>query len=116
MDETKYNDYVIYPTEHPGLSKPQNLTADWDSGTPTVITLNWDAVTGATNYDIFYDIAETGAPSGDFELLNNFPAPPVLVPSVYNKRNYFKIKAKNETQTSPYSDEAFEDVPEEPTG
>ena len=114
VDESKYNDYVIYPSSKSSLSKPQNLAAALDPVDIAPITLSWDLVAEATSYDVYYDIAETGAPSGNFELLNNFAASPALLPPIFEKRNYFKIKAKNDTETSPYSDEVFLDVPAAP--
>ncbi len=114
VDEAKYNDYIIYKTSHSGLSKPQNLAAALDPVTVTPISLTWDLVAEATSYDVYVDIAATGAPSGSFSLLNNFATPPALLPAIFDKRNYFKIKAKNDTDTSPYSDEVFVDVPAAP--
>lgn len=114
VDEAKYNDYIIYKTSHSGLSKPQNLAAALDPVTVTPISLTWDLVSGATSYDVYVDIAATGAPSGDYQLLNNFATAPALLPAIFEKRNYFKIKAKNDTETSSYSDEAFVDVPAAP--
>jgi len=111
VDESKYNDYVIYPTSNPSLSKPQNLAAAFDPLNPADVTLTWDLVALATSYDVYVNIAATGAPAGSFNLLNNFATSPASVPGVLNKRNYYKIKAKNDTDTSPYSDEAFVDVP-----
>jgi uncharacterized protein YutD len=114
IDEAKYNDYIIYQTEHHGLSKPQNVAADYDPLEPLVVTLTWDLVAEATSYDVFYDIAETGAPAGDFEFLNNYPTSPIVIQAVFQKRNYFKLKAKNDEGTSSYSDEAWVDVPAGP--
>ncbi len=111
VDEAKYNDYIIYKTSHSGLSKPQNLAAALDPVTVAPISLTWDLVAEATSYDVYVDIAATGAPSGSFSLLNNFATPPALLPAIFEKRNYFKIKAKNDTETSSYSDEVFVDVP-----
>lgn len=111
VDEAKYNDYIIYPKENSQLSKPQNLTAVYDPLDPPNVTLSWDAVINATNYDVFYNIANPGAPAGEYQLLNNYAASPVEIPSVIAKRNYYKIKAKNDESTSSYSDEAYVDVP-----
>ncbi|MBM2815222.1 MAG: hypothetical protein HW421_1984 [Ignavibacteria bacterium] len=108
VNEAKYNDYIIYETSHPGLPKPQNLTAILNP-VDSDITLSWDLVPEATEYDVFYSIVDLGAPSGVYNLLNTFTLPPQDIPSVSNKRNYFKLKAKNETQTSDYSDEAWVD-------
>ena len=110
----KLAQYLLYPAEHHGLSKPQNVDADYDPLEPLVVTLSWDLVAEATSYDVYYDIAETGAPAGDFELLDNYPTSPVVIPATYEKRNYFKLKAKNDEGTSSYSDEAWVDVPAGP--
>lgn len=107
----KLTEYLLYPTVHHAIPKPQNLTASYDPLTPPNITLSWDAVTGATSYDVYYDIANTGAPSGEYQLLDNFASSPAEIPSIIGKRNYFKIKAIDDEEASPYSDEAFVDVP-----
>lgn len=111
VNEAKYNDYIIYDTSHPGLPKPQNVLAVYEPQTDEDIILSWDLVFGATRYEVYYSIVATGAPSGDYHLLNTFTASPQQIPPVLNKRNYFKIKAKNDTQTSTYSDEAWVDIP-----
>lgn len=108
--EAKYNDYVIYKTIDHGLSKPQNLTVEYVGGSPAVNHLGWDAVTDATSYDVYVSIRDIGAPSGDYNLLNNFTDVFADVPPVDNKRNYYKIKAKNDEDTSDYSEEAYVDV------
>ena len=114
VDEAKYNDYLIYRTSHPGLSKPQNLAATFDPLNPSPVTLTWDLVANATSYDVYFNIAETGAPSGSFTLLNNFVTSPAIVPPTFDKRNYYKIKAKNDNDVSPYSDEVWADIPSAP--
>ncbi len=114
VDEAKYNDYIIYKSSKSSLSKPKNLAAAYDPLDPAVITLTWDLVALATSYDVFVNIAATGAPAGNFTLLNNIVTSPALLPVIFEKRNYFKIKAKNDTDTSPYSDEVWVDVPAAP--
>ena len=110
VDEAKYNDYIIYKSVLSGLSKPQGLVAGYNPGPPEVINLAWDNVIDATSYNVYYSIAMIGSPSGDYSLLNNYPTNSATVSAVLNKRNYFKVKAKNDTQTSDYSDEVFIDV------
>ena len=114
IDDAKYNDYIIYRTTHSGLSKPQNLALVYDPLEPALLTLSWDLVIDATAYDVYVNIAATGAPSGTFNLLNTFPTSPALLPVSFDKRNYFKIKAKNDNGSSPYSNEIFYDVPPAP--
>lgn len=111
VSEAKYNDYVIYPSVNSGLSKPQNLSASYDPLNPPNLILTWDLVLEATSYDIYYDIANTGAPSGTYQFLNTFASSPAEIPAIIAKRNYFKIKARAENKTSDYSDETFVDVP-----
>lgn len=110
VDEAKYNDYIIYKTEHQGLSKPQNVAVEYVAGTPPLNHLSWDAVTDATSYDVYVSIRDIGAPSGDFNFLDNFTDIFADIIPVDNKRNYYKLKAKNAEDTSDYSDEVFVDV------
>ena len=110
----KQQQYLLYPEGEGGLGKPQNLAVALDPVNINPITLTWDLVPEATSYDVYYDIVETGAPSGNFSLLNNFATSPALIPAIFEKRNYYKIKAKNDTKTSPYSNEIFVDVPAGP--
>lgn len=112
VNESKYNDYIIYKTVHSGLSKPQNVSAVYDPLTPPNITLSWDAVSGATSYDVYYNDTNIGSPAGNFSLLDNFSSSPAAIPGLINRRFYFKIKAKNSESTSNYSDEVFVDVEE----
>ncbi len=111
VDEAKYNDYIIYKTTQSGLSKPQNLAAAFDPLNPSPVTLTWDLVAEATSYDVYTNVAATGAPAGSYSLLNTFPTSPALVPPIFDRRNYYKIKAKNDTDTSPYSDSVWVDIP-----
>lgn len=108
VDISKYNDYIIYDTSHPILPKPQNLAAVLAQGGLS-IDLSWDTVPGATRYEVFYSVVNLGAPSGNYNLLNVFTSSPQNFPAALNKRNYFKIKAKNDTQSSDYSNEAWVD-------
>lgn len=114
VNEAKYNDYIIYKKPQSSLSKPQNLTAEIDPVDIAPITLSWDLVADATSYDVYVNIAATGAPAGAFNLLNIFTGSPALLPPIFEKRNYFKIKAKNDTESSQYSDEVWVDVPAAP--
>ncbi|MCX6154278.1 MAG: hypothetical protein NT007_08965 [Candidatus Kapabacteria bacterium] len=109
VDPAKYNDYVIYGSTSVGLSKPQNLTANWTLP-DTVVHLNWEAVTGALNYEIFSSAVNFGLPAGTYTSLGEFPSPPQGVSFVADKRNYYKIKAKNGSVASDYSDEAWTEV------
>ncbi|MCX6153302.1 MAG: hypothetical protein NT007_03995 [Candidatus Kapabacteria bacterium] len=109
VDEAKYNDYVIYPTGSSGLSRPTNLTANWITGDPEV-HLNWDAVSGASSYDIYHCAVDFGLPSGTFTFWFDSPNPPQGVAFTVNKRNYYKIKAKNGSVVSEFSDEAWTEV------
>ncbi|MCX6155996.1 MAG: hypothetical protein NT007_17755 [Candidatus Kapabacteria bacterium] len=109
VNPARFDDYVIYGGSTPGLSKPQNLSANWTIGDPTV-TLNWDLVSGATSYEIYTCAVNYGLPSGTYALLSEQTAPPQGAAFVADKRNYYKIKAKNGTVVSDYSDEAWTEV------
>lgn len=110
VDEAKYNDYVIYPQEYHQLSKPQNLTAEYVGGDPAVNHLSWDTVPEAESYDVYVSIRDIGSPSGDFNFLDTFSDNFADVLAIENKRNYYKIKARNSESTSTYSDEVYVDV------
>lgn len=110
LNEAKYNDYVIYPSVQTGLSKPQNVAAEYVAGSPPLIHISWDSVLNATSYDLYYDLANLGGAAGDFQLLNTYTDTFADVEAVDNKRNYFKLRAKNAEHTSDYSNEVFVDV------
>ncbi|MCX6153137.1 MAG: hypothetical protein NT007_03140 [Candidatus Kapabacteria bacterium] len=106
VNEAKYNDYVIYGSS--GLGKPQNLTANWVLP-ETVVTLNWDEVTGASSYQIYTCAVNFGLPSDSYTLLMEAPGPQGVA-FVADKRNYYKIRATNSSAMSDYSDEAWTEV------
>ncbi|MCX6154618.1 MAG: hypothetical protein NT007_10695 [Candidatus Kapabacteria bacterium] len=106
VNEAKYNDYVIYGGT--GLGKPQNVTANWVLP-ETVVTLNWDEVTGASSYEIYTCAVNFGLPSDSYTLLMEAPGPQGVA-FVADKRNYYKIRAKNSSAISDYSDEAWTEV------
>lgn len=107
----KLSEYLLYPTTHHSLSKPQNLAANYDPLNPPYITLTWDMVIDADSYDVYTNIVNTGAPSGSYNLLDNYLSSPAEIGAVVAKRNYMKIKARNDSQSSTYSDEVYVDVP-----
>ncbi|MCX6153732.1 MAG: hypothetical protein NT007_06200 [Candidatus Kapabacteria bacterium] len=109
VSEAKYNDYIIYGGSSSGLSKPQNLIANWTSGDP-LVNLTWDIVSGADSYDIYHSPVNFGMPSGTYVFLIDMPSSPSGVPFTVNKRNYYKIKAKSGSTTSDFSDEAWTEV------
>ncbi|MCX6156037.1 MAG: hypothetical protein NT007_17960 [Candidatus Kapabacteria bacterium] len=109
VSSSKYSDYIIYETSYPVLPKPQNLNIVFNP-VGLNIELSWDAVSGATYYEVFYCLSGVGLPSGDYNLLNTYNSSPIHTAGTINKRNYFKIKAKNETQSSDYSDEVWWDI------
>ena len=110
IDEAKYNDYLIYPKVNHNLYKPKNLTAERDIEIPTFVNLAWDEVEDATIYQIFISLTELGTPSNKFQLLNTTSDYSFKAPGIIGKRNHFKIRARNATQTSDYSDEVYVDL------
>lgn len=108
VDSSKYNDYIIYETTYSQLPKPQNLHAVWDIAI-SKIGLSWDVVADATYYEVFSSIVPIDSASGSYDMLGTFGSTPQNMDSMNNKRNYFKIKAKNDTQRSDYSDEVWVD-------
>ncbi|MCX6153292.1 MAG: hypothetical protein NT007_03945 [Candidatus Kapabacteria bacterium] len=106
VNEAKYNDYVIYGSS--GLGKPQTLVANWTLG-DTVVHLTWDTVIGASSYEIYTCAVNFGLPSDSYTLLMEAPGPQGVA-FVADKRNYYKIRAKNSSAMSDYSDEAWTEV------
>jgi hypothetical protein len=108
-DPAKLTQYLLYPATANSLPKPQNLTAVPNGVDPFIADLNWDAVTGAEGYEIEFSEVAIGQASGTFGQIgtavgNTFQAP--IVPA---KRNYWRVRAVNQTQQSAFSDEVFID-------
>ena len=70
---------------------PSNLSA---TATSTSITLSWDAVTGATSYDVKLGTTETAAPSGTSHTFPNLTA---------NTAYTLSVRARNSSGASPWS-------------
>jgi len=43
------------------LSAPTNVTATRDSSTPTTVKISWNAVSGATSYNVYYSTSNSGS-------------------------------------------------------
>jgi hypothetical protein len=109
IDEAKYDDYVISPTVHSSLGKVQNLTGAYSPASGVelaAIDLAWDAVTGASGYELFVSIVPIGQPPIQYALLDGTPdivythSPIPNVPSEY----YYKVRAVSPTETGADSD------------
>jgi hypothetical protein len=109
VDEVKYKDYVINPTIQSALGKVQNLAGVFipASGAEVdTIDLSWDAVAGASGYQLFVAIMPVGVPPTLFAILDITPnttyshAPLPLVPSDY----YYKVRAETPTEQGADSD------------
>ncbi|MCX6154587.1 MAG: hypothetical protein NT007_10540 [Candidatus Kapabacteria bacterium] len=109
VSPAKYNDYIIYGSTSSGLSKPQNVTANWMLG-DTQVHLNWDNVSGAASYEVYHSPVNFGMPSGTYSLLAELPSPPQGVSFTADKRNYYKVRAKSGSTLSDFSDEAWTEV------
>lgn len=110
VDPAKYNDYVIYDSGTSSLSKPKNLVANEMGGTPIKIRLTWDSVSGATDYDVYTSVVPLGQASGSYTLLDNVADSIFNALAVSGMRNYYKVMAKNSTQSSAYSDEVWDEA------
>lgn len=108
IDEAKYKDYVIYHSSQGSLPKPQNLTAGINIGDPQLVDLAWDAVAGATSYKIYYSKVDKDTSSGTYiELEEVFGVETTTSSYDSQKRNYWKVRAFGNGQSSAYSDEVF---------
>ncbi|MCX6154482.1 MAG: hypothetical protein NT007_10000 [Candidatus Kapabacteria bacterium] len=102
-NEAKYNDYVIYGTSGSGLAAPTGFDGIFGITPAPHIDMTWDAVSGATSYDIYYSQVEVGQPAGTFSLQQNIASAPASMVPLPDKLYYFYIIAKNSTQTSSHS-------------
>jgi hypothetical protein len=105
----KLSIYMLYPTQHSSLSKPQNLTAVVDPADPVHINIDFDAVQDATEYRLYGSIVNIGDPSGTFTELTTGATTHFDAQLTVGKRNYWKVRAFNATQSSAYSDEIWLD-------
>ncbi len=103
----KLTEYLLYPTSHHELPKPQGLTAVQNPSLPDKADLSWDTVPDAENYKVYVSVVNTGEPSGSYELAGETASEAFQAPLTAEKRNYWKIRAFNETQSSDYSDEVW---------
>lgn len=111
VNEAKYNDYVIYKTSHGGLSKVGSVSLVEEPEHPDSITVHWGLVPAATYYEIQVSVVAIGDPSGDYSLAGTPANPPFLQPKpVGQTRNWFRIRAMNDTETGYWSDEAYIDI------
>ena len=108
VDEAKYKDYVIYHSSQGSLPKPQNLTAGINIGDLQLVDLAWDAVVGATSYKIYISVVDKDTASGEFtEIEEVFGVESATSSYDSQKRNYWKVRAFGNGQSSAYSDEVF---------
>lgn len=109
VSESKYNDYVINPSIDHGLSKVQNLVINSDPVAPENITLTWDPVVDATEYELYGSQVPLGSPPAEFGIVNTVTETndaQILVPGF---RYWFKVRARNATKVGYFSDEVFID-------
>lgn len=97
-----YNDYIIYPTVHHELSKVQNVQGG--QGTPGIVDLTWDAVTGALTYEVQWSAVPTGQPQGSFDNEETVFGPEFSGPIDPGFTNFYRVRAKNPEQTGAWSD------------
>lgn len=106
----KLTEYLLYPTSHPSLPKPQNPTAIVDGGDPTHAIVSCDAVQGATLYKLYYSEVTIGNPSGSFTFVLENAAPSFDYQMTVGKRTYWKIRAFSDSSSSDYSNEVWLDA------
>jgi len=108
-DYAKLAQYKLYPEGEGGLGKPQNLTAVLDPVVPDSVNVDFDAVADATEYKIYGSEVSIGDPSGIFHEMSSSATNHFDMPIIQGMRNYWKVRAFNDTQSSTYSDEVFLD-------
>ncbi len=103
----KLTEYLLYPSVHHDLPKPQGLTAVTDPVEPLTANLAWDEVAGAESYKIYVSVVDLGEPSGEYTVQGEVETNMYDAAMTAGKRNYWKVRAFNETASSDYSDEVF---------
>lgn len=103
----KLSEYLLYPTVHHELPKPTGLAAVQRPLEPLIADLSWDTDVDADYYKVYVSVVNTGAPSGTFTETGGEASSPFEAPLTSGKRNYWKIRAFNDTQSSDYSDEVW---------
>ncbi len=101
--------YLLYPTSSSSLSKPQNFTAVAVPGPPLNASLNWDIVVGAVDYEVEQSQVPIGQPVGTWESAAMTSDTNTMVPMIQGLRYFFRMRARNSTQVSAWSDQVFVD-------
>ena len=79
--------------------------------TPEQVEVTWANVAAATMYEVWRSVVNVGDPAGDFSMIGEEASEMYLDFDLKkNKRNYYYIIAKNETDRSEPSDVAFDDI------
>jgi hypothetical protein len=110
VSESKYNDYVINPKVNHGLAKVQNLVITSDPITPENITLTWDPVVDATEYEIYQSQVAGGDPAGEYEINQATPNVTEAITIVAGFRYYYKVRAKNATKVGDFSNQEWIEI------
>lgn len=113
LDESKYNDYLIYPAVEHGLGKVRNVTAVYTATPAPTIVMSWNAVEGATKYALYQSIVAIGDPPGEYIFINDFTGTGETLNVMPDARYWFYLQAKNDTETGTRSNELFCDTVEE---
>lgn len=111
VDEAKYNDYVIHKTVNHELPKPQGLAVEIDPIVTNQANLTWMSVQDASEYELHASQVPSGAPEGEFSLVNTVTLPEdaqIIEPGF---TYYYKVRAKNPEKVSDYSDVVFTSLP-----
>lgn len=111
VNEAKYNDYVIYKTSRGALSKVGDVSLVEDPSHPDDITVHWGIVPEATYYEIQVSVVAVGDSAGDYSTVGSPANPPFFQPKpVGQSRNWFRIRAMNDTESGYWSDESYIDI------
>ena len=79
--------------------------------TPEQVEVTWANVAEANMYEVWRSVVNVGDPAGDFTKIANEASEMYLdFDLTKNKRNYYYIIAKNETERSEPSDVAWDDI------
>jgi hypothetical protein len=99
--------YLLYPTSSSSLPKVQGFTVELEVGPPRKALLDWNAVVGAVDYQVYMSQVGLGEPAGDYEQIVVTVDNSWEQPVVFGFRYYFKVRAVAGSELGAFSNSAY---------
>ncbi|MCX6154157.1 MAG: hypothetical protein NT007_08355 [Candidatus Kapabacteria bacterium] len=102
-------------TYYDSLSSPSGLTLGLTGAIPPLtIHVDWNTVTGATNYKVYRSIVNTGGSAGTYSLVDTVGTNSYSEETIEDRRYYYYVIAINSYLESTACSAMFVDVPVNP--